>query len=108
MANIVPGSPIALEGMPPTDGLLAGIVCLSPALVGPMRGAVVAHVVGNMEDEGPNIWRDWILYSISLPKASYFLVVPPESCRANIVGPDGAQEKSKKQEGRGRPQLLKE
>ena len=23
MANIVPGSPIALEGMPPTDGLLA-------------------------------------------------------------------------------------
>ena len=55
MANIVPGNLIALEGMPPTDGLLAGIVCLSPILVGPLRGAVVAHVVGNMEDEGLNI-----------------------------------------------------
>ena len=51
MINIVPGSPIALEGRPPTDGLLAGIVCLSPTLAGPLRGAVVTHV-GNMEDEG--------------------------------------------------------
>ena len=55
VANIIPGSPIALEGMPPTDGLLAGIVCLSPTLLGPLRGAVVPHVVGNMEDEGLNI-----------------------------------------------------
>ena len=101
MANIVPGSPIALEGMPPTDGLLAGIVCLSPTLAGPLRGAVVAHVVGNMEDEGPNIWRDWILYSISLPRASYFLVVPPEDCSSIVVGPDGAQEKSMKWDRRG-------
>ena len=53
MANIIPGSPVALEGMP-TDGLLAGIVCLSPALAGPLRDAVAAHV-GNMEDEGLNI-----------------------------------------------------
>ena len=29
VANIIPGSPIAFEGMP-TDGLLAGTVCLSP------------------------------------------------------------------------------
>ena len=55
MANIIPGSPIALEGMPPTDGLLAGIVCPSPTLAGPLRDADVAHVVGNMEDEGLNI-----------------------------------------------------
>ena len=55
MANIVPGSPIALEGMPSRDGLLAGIVCLSLALAGPLRGAVVAHVVRNMEDEGLDI-----------------------------------------------------
>ena len=55
MANIVPGSPIALEEMPSTDGLLAGIVCFSPTLVGSLRDAVVAHVVGNMEDEGLNI-----------------------------------------------------
>ena len=55
VANIVPGSPIALEGMPPTDGLLAGIVCLSPTLAGSMRGAVVAHVVGNMEGEALNL-----------------------------------------------------
>ena len=47
-------------------------------------------------------------YSVSLPKASYLLVVLPEDCRGNIVGPDGAQEKSMKQEGRGQAQLLKE
>ena len=39
----------------PTDGLLVGIVCLSPALVGSLREAGVAHVVGNMEDEELNI-----------------------------------------------------
>ena len=39
----------------PTDGLLAGIVCLSPALAGPLRDAIVAHVGGSMEDEGLNI-----------------------------------------------------
>ena len=55
MENIIPRSPIALEGMPPTDGLLTGIVCLSPALAGSLRDVVVAHVVGNMEDEGLNI-----------------------------------------------------
>ena len=54
MANIIPGNRIAFEGMP-TDGLLAGMVCLSPALVGSLRDAHVAHVVGNMEDEGLNI-----------------------------------------------------
>ena len=55
MANIVPGSPVAHEEMPPTDGLLAGIVCLSPTLAGSLRDAVVAHVVGNMKDEDVNI-----------------------------------------------------
>ena len=55
VANIIPESPIALEGILPTDGLLAGIVCLSPALVGSLRDADVAHVVGNMEDEGLTI-----------------------------------------------------
>ena len=54
VANIIPGNPIAFEGMP-TDRLLAGIVCLLPALVGSLSDAVVAHVVGNMEDEGLNI-----------------------------------------------------
>ena len=53
MANIILVSPIALEEMPPIDGLLAGIVCLSPALVGSLRN--VAHVVRNMEDEGLTI-----------------------------------------------------
>ena len=53
MANIIPGSPIAFEGRP-TDGLLAGIVCLAPALAGSLGDADV-HVVGNMEDEGLNI-----------------------------------------------------
>ena len=55
MANIIPGSPIALEGMPPIDGLLTGTVCLSPTLAGSLRDADVVHVVGNMEDEGMNI-----------------------------------------------------
>ena len=45
--NIVPVSPIDLEGMPPTNGLLAGIVCLSPTVAGSLSDAVVAHVVGN-------------------------------------------------------------
>ena len=54
VANIIPGCPTALEGMP-GDGLLAGIVCLSPGLLGSLGDAVVAHVVGNMEDEGLNI-----------------------------------------------------
>ena len=53
-----------------------------------------------MEDEGLNIEREWILYSIFLSRTSYFLVVPPEDCRGNIVGLDRAQEKSMKQEGR--------
>ena len=56
---------------------------LSPALAGLLRNAVVAHV-GNLEDEGLNIQRDWILYSIFLSRTSYFLVVPPEDCRGNI------------------------
>ena len=54
MANIIPRSPISFEGMP-TDGLLAGSVCLSPALAGSLRDADAAHVVGNIEDEGLNI-----------------------------------------------------
>ena len=54
MANIIPGSPIAFEGMPPIDGLLTGTVCLSPTLAGSLRN-VVAHVAGNMEDGGLNI-----------------------------------------------------
>ena len=41
--------------MPPTDELLTGIVCLSPGLVGTLRDAVVARVVGNVEDEGLDI-----------------------------------------------------
>ena len=36
----------------PADGLLAGVLCLSPTLAGSLRDADVAHVVGNMEDEG--------------------------------------------------------
>ena len=54
MANIIPGSPIAFEGMP-TKGLLAGIVCLSPNVAGSLRDDVVAHFVGNMRDESVNI-----------------------------------------------------
>ena len=54
MANIIPGSPVAFEGMP-ADGLLSGIVCLSSALVGSLRNAVDAHVVRSMEDEGLNV-----------------------------------------------------
>ena len=55
VANSILGSPAALEGMLPTDRLLAGILCLSPALECSLRDAVVAHIVGNMEDEGLNM-----------------------------------------------------
>ena len=51
----------------PADELLAGIVGLSTTLAGSLRDTVVAHMVGNMADKGPNISRDWIFYSISLP-----------------------------------------
>ena len=98
MPNIIPGSPVAFEGML-TDRLLSGIVCLTPTLVDLLRDAVAAHVVRNREDEGLNI-RDWILYSISLPRASYFLVVPQEDCKGNIVGSDRAQEESRRERGR--------
>ena len=50
-----PWKPNALEMMPPIDGLLAGIVCLSSALAGSLRSAVVAQVAGIVEDEGLNI-----------------------------------------------------
>ena len=81
------------------NGLLAGFVCLSPALLGSLRDAVVVYVVGNMEVGGLSVYRDWILHSISLPRAYYFLVVPSEDCRGNSVGLDRAQEKSMNQEG---------
>ena len=55
VANITQGSPISLEGIPPTDGFLAGVTCLSPSLVGSLRDAAVEHVVGNTEDEGLNL-----------------------------------------------------
>ena len=51
--NIIPGCPITLEGMPPTDKPPVGIESLS--LAGSLRDAVVADVAGNMEDEGLNI-----------------------------------------------------
>lgn len=54
MANTIHGSPITLERMS-TDGLLAGIVYLSSTIAGSLRDAVVAHIVGNTEDEGLNI-----------------------------------------------------
>ena len=41
--NIIPGSPIALAGMT-TDGLLAGIVCLLPTLVG-SQGDALLHMM---------------------------------------------------------------
>ena len=52
--KLYPWKPNCFEGMP-TKGLLAGIVCLSSALVGPLRYTSVPHVVGDMEDEGLNI-----------------------------------------------------
>ena len=55
VVHTIPGSPIALEGMPPTDGLLASIVFLSPILAGSLRDAIAAHVLENMEDEVLNI-----------------------------------------------------
>ena len=55
MANIIPGNSIALEGMTPQDGLLAGIVHLSPTLEYSLRDALIARAVGNMKDEALNI-----------------------------------------------------
>ena len=65
-------------------------MCLSPALADSLRRVVDTHVVGNLKDEGLNI------YSISVPRANCFLVVPPEDCRSNIVGLDVAHKKTMK------------
>ena len=54
-ANSQSGKHYPCMGMPPTDGLLADIVCLSPTIAHTLRDAVVARVVGNIEDEGLNI-----------------------------------------------------
>ena len=54
MSNIIPGSPVIFEGMP-TDGLPAGIVCLLPAPAGSLRDVDIAHLIGNMEEEGVDI-----------------------------------------------------
>ena len=54
-ANSQSGKHYPCMGMPPTDGLLAGIVCLSPTIAHTLRDAVVVHVVRNMEDKGLNI-----------------------------------------------------
>ena len=59
VANVIPGSPIALEGMLPTGGLVVGIVCLSPTPADSLRNAVVAHVPGNVEHEGLNRLPRW-------------------------------------------------
>ena len=40
-------------------------------------------------------------YTVFSPKVSRLLVVLPEDCRRNIVGPDGAQEKGMKQDRSG-------
>ena len=48
VANIIPGSWIALEGTPPTEGPLAGTGSLSPTLLGSLRGAA-----SNM------LWETW-------------------------------------------------
>ena len=77
-------------------------MCLSPTLVISLRNAGIARVVENTEDEGLSVQKEWILYSISLPRASYFLVVPLEDCRGNIVGKDGEKSMKEEQRGQGR------
>lgn len=88
VANIVPGCPITLEGLPPTDGLLAGIVCLSPTLVGQRRGAVVTHV-GNIDYKGLNLYRGLETIQYFLPKVKPFLVFPPENCKNQLCARTG-------------------
>ena len=68
VVNFVPGSPIALEGVLPTGGLLAGIVCLPPTLAD--AGSVVAHVLGNTGDEGLNLLRALVPNTFSLQSFS--------------------------------------
>ena len=75
----------------PTDGLLAGILCLSPALADALRDAVVAHVVGNMEDEKkkPRAWEPQRLFTNTGPggviiAATEALLI---SIRAVLVAP---------------------
>ena len=100
VANIIPGSPIALEGMPPADELLAGIVFLSPALAGSLRDTVVAHVIGNMEDEDLN--PRGIGYHTVFPsqRPAIFWLSLHEIVEATLWAQTGLRKKSVKEEGR--------
>ena len=102
MANIIPGSPIVLEEMPPTDGLLAGIVCLSPALVGSLKDTVVAHVVGNMEDEALNIYLEGVdITQYFPPKNQLFSGCPSRRLKRQHCGPKQDSGKEHETGGKG-------
>ena len=96
VANIIPGSQIAFEGMPAVR-LLAVILCLLPTLVGSLRDVVVAHVVGNMEDEGLNISRVDGYYTVfPSQRPAIFLLSLQKIVEATLWPRQGM-----KQEGRG-------
>ena len=109
MANIIPGSPIALEGMPPTDGLLAGIVWLSLTLVGSLRDFCCCTCCRKH-----GRWRPEYLEGIG-----YYIVFPSQGpaifwsslkkiVEATLWVPTGLRKRARNRNEVGRAQLLKE
>ena len=98
MANIIPGSPVAFEGMP-ADGLLSGIVCLSPALAGSLRDAIVARVVETRKMKAC-ISRGVGYYTVfpSQGPAIFWLSLQKIVEATSTMCPERAQKKSTKQE----------
>ena len=78
--------------MSPTDGLLAGIVCLPTCPAGPLRDAVFI-VVGNL-DMKAWISRGTGYYTIFPFQGPTIFWLSCQCCRGKIVGPVRAQEKS--------------
>ena len=59
-----------------------------------------------MEDEGLNIWMDWILYSISHPKPSYFWLSLQKIVEATLWAWMGLRKRAGNRRAVGRVQLL--
>ena len=108
VANIVPGSPIALEAMPPTDGLLAGIVYLSPTLEFHWE-VLLLHM----------LWETWKVKAWISRGVGYYTVFPSQgpaifwlswkkNAEATLWDQTGLTKRAWNRLEGGRTQLLKE
>ena len=109
VADIIPGSPIALEGMPPTDGLLAGIVWLSLTLVGSLRDFCCCTCCRKHGRWRPEYLEGLDTIQCFLPQGQLFSGYPFRWLKRQQCGPRWGSGKEHETGGKGgRAQLLKE